>query len=171
MTLSPNKRILGTSTANQFKFQILDNAGGSFTDAWIDVAIMDFNITTKKSKLTVSDLFINTTDILTTLNNKAFSSDTFKKTILNEKDVYLDNGNKQIVSIESATANNIIFNIRDTVGTIIGNNIVEAFKIEMNTQTKQISCYIPHKLIVNSINIIDELATKISTSNTFVKIS
>ena len=170
LTLSPNKRILGTSTANQFKFQILDNAGGSFTDAWIDVAIMDFNIATKKAKIIFKDsLFIDSTDILTTLNNKAFSSDTFKKTILNEKDVYLDSGNKQIVSIESATANNIIFNIRDTVGTIIGNNIVEAFKIEMNPQTKQISCYIPHKLIVNSINIIDELATKISTSNTFVK--
>ena len=32
LTLSPNKRILGTSTANQFKFQILDNQGASFTD-------------------------------------------------------------------------------------------------------------------------------------------
>ena len=74
-----------------------------------------------------------------------------------------------VLSLITLPTVSLIFNIRDTVGTIIGNNIVEAFKIEMNTQTKQISCYIPHKLIVNSINIIDELATKISTSNTFVK--
>ena len=47
LTLDSNKRIVGTSTANQFKFQILDNQGASFTDSWIDVGIIDFNITTK----------------------------------------------------------------------------------------------------------------------------
>jgi hypothetical protein len=71
LTLSANKRIIATATANQFKFQILDNQGTTFTDDWIDVAIMDFNITTKKAKLTVKDsLFVDTTDIITTLNNK-----------------------------------------------------------------------------------------------------
>ena len=69
------------------------------------------------------------------------------------------------MSIETATSNNIIFNIRDTVGNVISDNIIEAFKIEMNTQTKQISCYIPHKLIVNSVNIIDELGTKVNTTS------
>ena len=71
LTVSPNKRIVGTTTANQFKFQILDNQGTTFTDAWIDVGILDFNITTKKAKLTVKDsLFVDTTDIIGTLNNK-----------------------------------------------------------------------------------------------------
>ena len=71
LTVSPNKRIVGTTTANQFKFQILDNQGTTFTDAWIDVGILDFNITTKKAKLTVKDsLFVDTTDIIATLNNK-----------------------------------------------------------------------------------------------------
>ncbi len=71
LTISPNKRIVGTSTSNQFKFQISDNQGTTFSDAWIDVGIIDFNITTRKAKLTVKDpLFIDSTDVLTTLNNK-----------------------------------------------------------------------------------------------------
>ena len=75
LTLDNNKRIVGTSTANQFKFQILDNQGASFTDAWIDVGIIDFNITTKKAKFTIKDsLFIDSTDVLTTLNAKANTS-------------------------------------------------------------------------------------------------
>ncbi len=75
ITISANKRIVGTSTANQFKFQILDNQGTTFTDSWIDVGIIDFNITTKKSKFTINDsLFIDTTDVSTTLNNKVNTS-------------------------------------------------------------------------------------------------
>ena len=76
LSLSSNKRLLGTSTANQFKFQILDNQGTTFTDAWIDVGIIEFNITTKKAKFTVKDaLFIDSTDVLTTLNNKLSITD------------------------------------------------------------------------------------------------
>ncbi len=72
LTISANKRVVGTSAAHQFKFQIFDNQGTTFTDAWIDVRTIDFNITTKKAKLTVKDsLFIDTTEVLTTLNAKA----------------------------------------------------------------------------------------------------
>ena len=56
---------------NKFKFQILDNQGSTFTDAWINVGTIDFNITTNKAKFTIKDsLFIDTTDVLTTLNGK-----------------------------------------------------------------------------------------------------
>ena len=50
LTLSPNKRLVGTTTANQFKFQILDNQGTTFTDAWIDVGTIELNTPTKKEK-------------------------------------------------------------------------------------------------------------------------
>ena len=71
--------IIATSTANQFKFQILDNKGTSFNDSWQDVCTITFDITTKKAKLNIKDsLFIDTTDILTPLyanaNTSALSS-------------------------------------------------------------------------------------------------
>ena len=38
--------------------------------------MIEFNITTKKAKLTIKDsLFIDSTDVLTTLNNKLFITD------------------------------------------------------------------------------------------------
>ena len=66
LSVSPNKIIVGTTTANQFKFQIKDDQGTTISDSWIDVGIIDFNITTKKAKLTVKySLFIDSTDVLT----------------------------------------------------------------------------------------------------------
>ena len=76
----------------------------------------------------------------------------------------MDIGNKQLISIESITNNQIIFKIRDTVGGTVGDALVEAFKIEMNPSTKQISCYIPHSLFINNVNVMNELGLKVNST-------
>jgi hypothetical protein len=58
LTTSPNKRIVGASTANQFKFQIFDNQGTTFSDAWIEVGTIDFNITTRKQNSQLKILYL-----------------------------------------------------------------------------------------------------------------
>ncbi len=77
----------------------------------------------------------------------------------------MDIGNKQIISIESITNNQIIFKIRDTVGGTMTDSLIGAFKIEMNPTTKQISCHIPNSLFINGVNVMNEIGLKVNIAD------
>ena len=173
LTLSPNKRILGTSTANQFKFQILDNAGGSFTDAWIDVLAMDFNTTTKKCKISVKDsLFIDSNDIVTLLNNKLSITD--KK--LTETAVNFSSVSYHPDGVTPNGAYNSIHTGTDLLSIKVDSTTASAafFGISAGSQKGNVLFYksieVMGVLKLGSIaNVAIELANKVSLSNTIEK--
>ena len=169
LKIDNNKRIVGTLTDNKFKFQILDNQGTTFTDAWIDVGTIEFNTLTKKAKFTVKDsLFIDTTDVLTTLNAKlantdpritqsafSWSSTSFGPdgVTLNGAYNYLNTGTELLVINVDATTTSAAF-FGPNAGTQKG-NVLFYKSVEVSGALKG-----------GSVNIIDELATKLTTTST-----
>ena len=168
LKIDNNKRIVGTLTDNKFKFQILDNQGTTFTDAWIDVGTIEFNTLTKKAKFTVKDsLFIDTPDVLTTLNAKlantdpritqsafSWSSTSFGPdgVTLNGAYNYLNTGTDGLnVKVDSSTMSASFFG--PNAGTQKGN--VLFYK----------SVEVVGALKVGNVNIITELANKLDTTS------
>ena len=62
------------------------------------------------------------------------------------------------------TNNKLVCEIRDSVGDTISDVLYSALTLEMNTTTKQISCFVPHFLFVNGLNVMNEIGLKANTS-------
>ncbi len=104
-----------------------------------------------------------TSSLISLISNKANSSDTFTKTILNN-DVYLPILSKRFVS-SGTTNNRLILQIQDSVGGTIGDHFYDAITVEMDIITKNNKCIISDKLIVNAVDVLTELATKVNSSS------
>ena len=55
--------------------------------------------------------------------------------------------------------------IQDTMGTTFNDAYYPAITFQMNTTTKQISCYIPNSLFINNVNVMDQIALKMNASD------
>jgi hypothetical protein len=75
LTLDNNKRIIATLD-NKIKFQAFDNDGTIVSDSWVVLASIEWNTDTNKMTFrVVDDLVVCTTNVITTLNGKANTSD------------------------------------------------------------------------------------------------
>ena len=76
------------------------------------------------------------TNLITLINRKADSTDTFTKSKI-DSDYYLGGlGNKRIVSL-GTTENKLLFEIQDTMGTSFNDVYYQALALKMNTATKK----------------------------------
>ena len=76
------------------------------------------------------------TNLITLIDRKANSTDTFSKSKL-DSDYYLGGlGNKRIVSL-GTTENKLLFEIQDTMGTSFNDVYYQALALKMNTTTKK----------------------------------
>ncbi len=75
LTLDNNKRIVATLD-NKVKFQAFDNDGTIVSDSWVDLASIEWNTNTNQMTFrVVDDLVVGTTNVMTSLNGKANTSD------------------------------------------------------------------------------------------------
>ena len=104
------------------------------------------------------------TNLISLISTKANSTDTFAKSKI-DTDYYLGGlGNKRFTSL-GTTENKLIFEIQDTMGTSFNDAYYPAITFQMNTTTKQISCYIPNSLFINNVNVMDQIALKVNTTD------
>jgi hypothetical protein len=76
------------------------------------------------------------TNLITLIDKKADSTDTFTKSKI-DSDYYLGGlGNKRIVSL-GTTENKLLFEIQDTMGTSFSDVYYQALALKMNTATKK----------------------------------
>ena len=76
------------------------------------------------------------TNLITLIDKKANSTDTFTKSKI-DSDYYLGGlGNKRIVSL-GTTENKLLFEMQDTMGTSFSDVYYQALALKMNTATKK----------------------------------
>ena len=105
-----------------------------------------------------------TTSLLSIIGTKANSTDTFARSKIDQDYLLGGLGNKRFISL-GTTSNELIFQIQDTMGNMTSDAFVSALTLKMNTDTKQISCYIPNSLFVNNINVMDQIGLKVNSAD------
>ena len=111
----------------------------------------------------IGDSSTVTTTLINAIASKANLSETFIKSSIGS-DVYLAIGNKRLVSL-GTTENKLVFEIQDTMGTSFNDAYYPAITFQMNTTTKQISCYIPNSLFINNVNVMNEIGLKVNSAD------
>ena len=139
-----------SKSAVDTKFSDLINSAPSTMDTLNEIAAIIGNSSSISSTL------------ITLISQKANSSETFLKSIVNN-DVYLPLLNKRFIS--TGTINNkLLLQIQDNVGNIINDAWYDGLSLELDINTKKIKCTISDSLIVDNINILTELSNKINSS-------